>query len=254
MSVTIKKNNDDYIFTANGYEINLIRVVNESTRANQWNIMGIFKDGKTVCTRGTDIVGVLKEDGESDFMGGVHGDEACYDFIITADGKALTDETECSRLIIKMSSHLTRVSSGENIIDRYSTIEIDDNSITVTTKFECLVNDFKLEIAFNGGMFAWRDNDAIQQRTNKGDIISDGGKTPYCIIADREITYAECLLENAHVKVENLIGYNNERYVGKAFYYGNEYNPRIKIYFSTDEKTVWNKGHICIGKARYTLT
>ena len=253
MSVSIKIKQNAYVFSLNGYDINFVKVLNEATRANLWNIMGISKNDSVICTAGTDIVGVLKEKGQSDFMGGVHGDEDCYSLEILADGAPVISDTFCLKAEIRMDSHLTRVSSGENIIDRHVLIELENNSITVTTEFKCIVDDFELDIAFNGGMFAWRDKNAIRQHTNKGDIISNGGKTPYCIIADHEITYAECLLKNARIKVENLVGHKNERYVGKAFYYGNEDNPRIKIYFSTDEKNIWNNGHICIGKSRYTL-
>ncbi len=253
MSISACITENGYKFTLNGYEVYFIKTENSNTRANLWNIMGIFKQGNTVCTRGTDIVGVLKEKGESDYMGGVHGDEECFYLNIVGDGSPITDNVMCSKVTINMNSHLTRVSSGENIINRYVTIELENSCITVTTEFKCLVNDFNLEIAFNGGMFAWRDKEAKRQRTNLGEITSDGGKKPYCIVADHDITYAECETENARVKVENIIGHEGERYVGKAFYYGNEENPRVKIYFSTDENSVWHSGHVCKGKARYTL-
>lgn len=252
--IRITKEQDRYIFNLNGFDVHFCNVVNNKTRANLWNIMGIFKNDKVVCSRGTDIVGVLREKGESDFMGGVHGDETLVDLNILADGKKLDDSVfECDRLDIVMYSHLTRVSTGENIIDRTVHIELFDNSIIVSTAFKCLVDNFNLEIAYNGGMFAWFDDMAEFQYTSAGPIVSGKDTIPRTVHSAPNIVMAVCKHQEAFVKVENLIGHEMPSFNGTVFYYGNEPHPRIKIYFSTDSNTMWNKGHVCSGKAKYTL-
>jgi len=252
--IKITKSSDRYIFNLNGFDIHFCNVVDKQTRANLWNIMGIFKNDKVVCSRGTDIVGVLREKNEAHFMGGVHGNETVEDLKIFADGKLLdSSAVECERLDIVMFSHITRVSSGENVIDRMVNIELCDNSITISTSFKCLVDDFNLDRAYNGGMFAWFDDMAEFQYTSAGPIVSGKGDKACTIDSGHDVVMAVCKHQEAFIKVENLIGHENPSFNGKAFYYGTEPHPRIKIYFSTDSDTVWNKGHICSGKARYTL-
>lgn len=252
--IKITKSNDEYVFNLNGFDIHFRNFVNDETRANLWNIWGIYKGDKVVCSKGTDIVGVLREKGEADFMGGVHGDETVVDLKVLADGKIFNGAaSECDRLDIIMFSHLTRVSTGENVIDRMVNIELADDSITVSTSFKCLVDDFNLEIAYNGGMFAWFDDMAEFQYTSAGAIESGKGDKPCTVHTGHDIVMAVCKHQDALIKVENLIGHEKSTFNGKAFYYGSEAHPRIKIYFSTDENTIWNKGHICSGKAKYTL-
>ena len=94
--IKITKMDDRYIFNVNGFDIHFCNVVNTDTRANLWNIMGILKNDSVICSRGTDIVGVLREKGEADFMGGVHGDETVVALNILADGKFLDDETRAN--------------------------------------------------------------------------------------------------------------------------------------------------------------
>ena len=252
--IRITKNNDRYIFNLNGFDIHFCNVINNETRANLWNIMGIFKNDSVICSRGTDIIGVLREKGEADFMGGVHGDESLVDMNILVDGKILDDTTcECNRVDILMFSHLTRVSTGENIIDRTVHIELIDNTITVSTSFKCLIDGFSLDIAYSGGMFAWFDDCAEFQYTNAGPIVSNKGTSAMTLHSSNDIVRAVCKLSEAFVTVENLKGHEKSSYNGTAFYYGNEPHPRVKIYFSTDSDTIWDKGHICSGKAKYTL-
>ena len=252
--IKIIKNDDRFIFNLNGFDIHFCNIVNTETRANLWNFWGVYKDDAVICSKGTDIIGVLREKGEADFMGGVHGDETVVDLKIFADGKIFEKGScECNRVDIVMFSHLTRVSTGENVIDRMVHIELFENSITVSTSFKCLVDNFNLEIAYNGGMFAWFDDMAEFQYTSAGPIVPDGDKVPRQVQSDKGIVWSVCKHTDALITVENLIGHTNDSYNGTAFYYGSEPHPRIKIYYSTDSNTVWNKGHICTGKAKYTL-
>ena len=152
-----------------------------------------------------------------------------------------------------MFSHLTRVSDGENIIDRTVHVEIENKSIYVTTSFHCLIDNFKLEIAYCGGMFAWFQDMCEFSYSNIGVI-------PYCddsfaktLQSNQELNHVVCKLPNSFITIENIKGNEKSTYNGTIFFYGNEKRPRVKVYYSCDKNSIWNKGHVCTGKAKYTF-
>ena len=252
-NIKISVYENKYVFFLNGYEINFCRFDNPETRASLWNIWGISKNGNIICSTGTDIVGVLREKGQADFMGGVHGDENNVNTHILADGEPVTNNCECKKVDIIMYSHLTRVSSGENVIDRTVHIELENNAITVSTSFHCLVDDFNLDTAYCGGMFAWFDDMYDYAYCNLGIIDKGDATEPKRILSNCGINHVVCKLPDSFITVENLVGHDSPLYSASVFYYGNEKRPRIKIYYACDKDSVWNKGHVCFGKARYTL-
>ena len=216
-------------------------------------ITTIKKENNTIVPIGTDIIGVLKETNESNFMGGVHGNEKVYDIYLLVDGVPCLGSTTANRIDIIMNSHLYRVSSGINVIDRFVHIVIQNNSIKVNTTFKCLVDNFSLKYSYNGGMFAWYDNDKSYATTNIGRITGDSGATNHVLQQDDKLYRAEVMIYNGFVTCENTIGHEENTYNGEAFYYGGETNPRMKMYFATDKNSVWNTGHICIGESVYTF-
>lgn len=254
ISVSVKS--DYYGITMNGYDIRLIHYVNAGRNADCWTINEINKNGSVVLPSGTDVVGVLKEKNQDNFMGGyAHGNEQIVDFHILADGVAVTDDVDCNVLDVFMYSHLYRVSNPtENIIDRYTHIQFKDNSIVVESTFKCLVDDFHLDIAYNGGMWAWRQSMALFATTNIGILTASGTSGTSIFGMKHELISASALLGSGLVTTENILGFEQAKFKGEAYYYGNEgATARMKIYYSTDDNSTWESGHLCVGKARYTL-
>ena len=256
--IVAKKNSaTSYTITMNGYTIPWTRRVRQDVRADQWNIAGddIKKNGVTVCPDGTDILGVLQEVGESDFMGGVHGDETVVSMKMFADGKSIENETfdtlYCNSLDIVMQSHLTRVSTGENVVDRFVHLNFHGDAITVETTFKCLVNNFALSFAYNGGMFACYKEQCNFLFLNNGFYDLTNPQSTSEVASLYSITAG--LSDDIEFTAENIIGYGNANYRGKIVYYSSELIPRLKVYYSTDSSTTWNAGHICNGKCKYIL-
>lgn len=250
--INVSVSTNKYDFVINGYETSLVKTVSASTRANLWNFNGLRKNGETIFSSGTDIIGVLREVGEVDFMGGVHGDETNVEMLIYGDYVPLITSGSYKQVDIYMYSHLTRVSSGDNIIDRVVHITICNNSIMIDNTFICLVDGFQLTYAYNGGMFAWYKANAEKVYTSYGvfdpetDIIDWG--------MSKELLKTNIILsDGSQFEVENLIGRNYDKYLGEIHTYTNETNPRQKIYYATDNNSTWNSGHRCYGRCVYRL-
>ena len=224
----------------------------ENTRAELWNFNGITKGAYTVLTAGTDIVGVVKEDGESDYMGGVHGDETNEEFHILADGVPVTQDVYCDRVDILMVSTLTRVSTGDSVLKRYVHIVINRNVIEIETTFKCLVDNFSVYSACAGGMWAYYEADKTFAMSNIGELVGTGS-VGVKIQEDHALYTATAFLQSATVTCENLIGSNVDGTLGQAYYYGNESNPRMKLYLGMLKNVTWNAGDYWKGKSRYTI-
>lgn len=255
-NILVEQTTDSYNITINGYVVNLWHYVNSTRNANCWTIYNVTKDGSIVLPTGTDVVGVLKEIGQDNFMGGyAHGNEQIVDFHIFADGKTLDGNTLCGVVDVFMYSHLYRVSnSAENIIDRYTHIQFKDNNIIVETTFKCLVDNFNLDISYNGGMWAWRNDMATFAVCNIGALVGSGSTGQSLFGLKHELISASALLPTGLVTSENVLGFEQTKYKGEAFFYGNEgATARMKIYYSTDNNSVWNVGHLNVGIAKYTL-
>lgn len=255
-NILVEQTTDSYNITINGYVVNLWHYVNSTRNANCWTIYNVTKNGSIVLPNGTDVVGVLKEIGQNNFMGGyAHGNEQIVDFHIFADGKTFDGNTLCGVVDVFMYSHLYRVSnSAENIIDRYTHIQFKDNNIIVETTFKCLVDNFNLDISYNGGMWAWRNDMATFAACNIGALVGSGSTGQSLFGLKHELISASALLPTGLVTTENVLGFEQTKYKGEAYFYGNEgATARMKIYYSTDDNSVWNVGHLNVGIAKYTL-
>ena len=249
--ITLSVISNGYRVNMNDYDIDLLHMIDSSTRSNLWTIDGIYKNELDVCPKGTDIIGVLQEQGENNFMGGIHGNETCTLFKIIADGKEVTSETTCDKLDILMHSDLTRVSSGETIMKRMVHIIFNDNSIIIENTFINLIDSFNLRYAYNGGLFGWHDNDASLQLSNIGEIKTDNVDASKTIQQSNKLISTNAIVQSNLITTENLVGHESEKFLGEIYYYVE--TKRTKVYYSTDHNSVWENGHVCTGKAKYTL-
>ena len=250
--ISVLVRTEGYIIKFKEYSITFSHIVNAGSRADLWNFNGISKNGQTLLGSSTDIIGVLREDGESDFMGGVHGDETVVDFHILADGVPITTDVNCDRIDILMYSHLTRVSTGNNVIDRIVHITITNGCIENEVTFISLIDNFNAYRVFAGGMWAWYEADKVYATSNLGEIVGTGS-SGLTVQHSHDLYTATVITNNWTVTCENVIGWNMEGSYGEAFYYGNEQNPRMKIYLGSLKDITLNTGDIIKGKSRYTL-
>lgn len=244
---------DKYTIKFGKMQLSFEHEVDTPTNKDLWTIRGINCGDNVICTRGTDIIGVLREIGQTDFMGGLHGDEHVINMNIYGDSVPITSDGDFETVEIIMFSHLYRPSDSTNVIDRIVNIVITANCLEITTTFKCLVNNFQLDYAYNGGMFAWIDTAANFQISNVGIIDSQSGTSNRTLQVNKNLIQTFANIGGCNVTIENIKGYELSTFLGEVYYYGSS-DKRIKTYFSTENNTTWSSGHICMGKARYKFS
>ena len=249
-----KDDSDNYEIRFGKFATHLDHIVNAGTRSDLWNIRGLTVRDQTIFTNQGDVVGVLKEAGQDDFMGGYHGDETNVYCHVAVDGKPVTTTLKGEQCDIVMYSHLTRVSTGDNVIDRFVHIMIRKNIVEIEVTFKCLVDNFNLGYAYNGGMFMF---DSMPTYLQCNDVIIKAADVDHgSYSADSELISASALMnlskQDAFISIENLVGMENEKYFGQVVWYQNA--SEYKVYFCTDHNSVWNAGHVCKGKCRWRLS
>jgi len=155
--VSISRMSEDiYRISFGKYCADLVHVTDEETNSDLWNLLGVYCGEIAVVSTGTDIIGPIRELGQPDFMGGLHGDEKNKVLFITCDGirwDGIT-KTEADTVQVVMNSELYRVSNKKHVYNRFITITFTENRIHIINRHECLVDDSVISSAPTGGLIA----------------------------------------------------------------------------------------------------
>ena len=230
----IKKDSEtQYTIYFGDFNIKLVRVDNDTTNSHLWNIYDIRKELDILVPIGTDIVGPIKEVGEADFMGGLHGDETTTMFEVYCDGCIydMNSLTTFNTLDILMKSDLYRVSSKEKIAERIVHISISNNKIHIHSQIKATVG-FNVERCTNGGLIAARNNIITGLFINNY-IANEVQNTSINGIASKDNTTAIIFTTLGTIKVQNIIGHERNTYKGNIHVFTSENPMRTKIYFDT---------------------
>ena len=233
-SVAISKyggSDNDYLINIGSYTVHLKHDVNTAINSDLWNLTDIRQNDTVIVPVGTDIIGPIKEVGESDFMGGVHGDEKTTQLAIFTDGKMWdkTTPVNCEQIDIVMISEIYRVSSKEHIYNRHVHITITHNKITIESLYTCLVDDSTIERATNGGLVAVRNDVMTGAESNNFFINGDLTKSPNNK-SKNNIT-GRFYLNNGEITLNNIIGHEKDTYIGYLECFTTETPIRNKFYF-----------------------
>lgn len=238
------------------YNTRLYHVVDANSNSDLWNILSIQHGTNALCSAGTDILGPIREKGQPDFMGGVHGDEIVNSVLLKADGKptSLDSEIYCNNFTLEFESTLYRPSDGTPVIRRNLKAIITLNQIEVTSAFTVLADTISIDRATNGGLIAM-SNDHLTAVAMNNKLYS---AAPTVNTENTSKANVDCTLysSDGYFRIENLIGHELETYGGFLQTYSGETPIRNKIYFNTVEvpagKT-FNQGDTIVGKFRYTF-
>ena len=249
-----KSSSTTYYITFSEYTAKLDRIDNDNANAHLWNITNIKKGNDILVPDGTDIIGPIKEDGESDFMGGVHGDEINTSFAIYIDG-ALYDMQSTvyfDTLDICMISNMQRVSTKENVFTRTVNIHISGNEITISNQYKALVNNITVSRATNGGLIAVRNT--ILNGIYMNNYFANSAPTVGISNNSIENTLAKFFTTLGTITVENIIGHEKSTYGGRWAVFTNESPVRTKSYFDViSSNTIVNTGDLITGVFKYTF-
>ena len=150
---TIMKVNDErfYIYKkgVNGYiRYTYAKQVNTNINLNTWRLYDIYlcDSNKTPLTpisdAGADLDGVVLLDGESDHIGGIHGDEQASEYFLFVDGKQYTFESivnmECSEIKIIVNSTITHQDSTNVCMNKNKQTTFDKDGVHMNLCWEAL--------------------------------------------------------------------------------------------------------------------
>ncbi|MDD4690088.1 MAG: hypothetical protein PHE51_10130, partial [Eubacteriales bacterium] len=237
------------------YYTNLVRVVRQDSNSDLWNVLGIYCDSVTVVTAGTDIIGPIQELNQSDFMGGVHGDELNTALFITCDGVEWDRESTVKADVIQviMVSKLFRVDSKEHVYNRYVSVEFTHNRMRVRNMHTCIVNDSIINRATNGGLIAIQNT--ILTAVSMPNYFSSTAPTASPSNGSHENVDGTLYWTNGSITVRNLIGKEYDTFIGFLAVFASENPIRNKIYLDvikgTQSGTRISNGQNILGEFEY---
>lgn len=246
--VIVTKSGDNFEITMGKYKFPFNKANDTSANLSSYDINSVYLNNNVL--EAGNIIGVVKEYGESDFMGGVqHGDEQMISMNIYCDGMPITDSTQGNKVDIYLISNLQRVSTKENVIKRLVHIVFENNKMTIETTFRCLVDNFSCENAYVGmwGQYTSKIT-AIFNNVDEYDISNYSSK-----IFDHDL-----LKTTTYVSGEGLVtinfeeGYKQQSSNARYVYYSD--SLRLKNYFSLANGLVLNTNDILYGKSVYDFS
>ena len=251
----VKNSDTQFTIYFGDYNIKLLKIENDTINSHAWNILDIRDFNNNILVpSGTDIIGPIKEYGEIDFMGGVHGDETVTLFEIYCDGNTYDREStvEFNSLDIIMQSDLHRVSTKETIANRKIHVSITDNEIHVYSQITALTN-FTVEKCTNGGLIAARNNIITGLFINNY-LLNEASDTSISGIKSKFNTSATIFTSIGKITVENIVGHELDTYRGYITVFTNENPIRTKIYLDTiSSPTAISTNDTITGEFKYTF-
>ncbi len=237
------------------YYADLVYVKDEETNSDLWNLLGIYCGEIAVVSTGTDIIGPIRELGQPDFMGGLHGDEKNKLLLITCDGIKWDGEskTEADAIQIVMDSELYRVIGKEHVYDRFITITVTENRIRVVNRHECLVDDSVISSAPTGGLIAVQHT--ILTAISMPNYFTDTPPREPVSNKSKDNICGTLYWTGGSVEVRNITGKEKDTYEGNLCVYTKEVPMRSKIYLYTvkpaKEGTPIRRGETILGEFEY---
>ncbi len=254
--VSISKMSEDiYRISFGKYFANLVHVIDEETNSDLWNLLGIYCGEIAVVSTGTDIIGPIRELGQPDFMGGLHGDEKNKVLFITCDGIRWNEEaeTKADTIQIVMNSELFRVSDKEHVYNRFVTITFTENRIHIINRHECLVDDSVISSAPTGGLIAVQHT--ILTAVSMPNYFSDMLPCEPVNNKSKDNISGTLYWTGGSVEVRNIFGKGKDTYEGNLCVYTKEVPMRSKIYLytvkPTKEGTPIKRGETILGEFEY---
>ena len=255
-----KINNTEFLINYGDFNITLFKFVNAGANANAWNLKTIKRNNNVLVPDGTDIIGPVRINQNTDFIGGVHGDELTNHIILSLNGTSYKDNEitnitsiATNKLTIILNSDIYDQQLGDLAFIRNVIIEITNNKIKISNTYIAQKN-LTLKIACIGGLIACQ-NPIIKEITmNNSYFDSAPTSSP-----SNSSKYNTCGIINTNygiIQVNNLKGYENPNYSGYLVVYENESPVRSKIYFNpyTNGNYHISSGEILTGEFEYLFS
>lgn len=253
----IKENSNTFTIYYGNFNVTLFKTENISTNANNWNIKDVKRGDNVLVPTGTDIIGPVRINENTDFIGGVHGDETTTHIIIDIDGTSYKDnniqnisDIKCNKITITLISNVYDQLAGDLAFTRNVMLDITDSKIHCSNSFKAQKN-LTLRTACTGGLIACRNTIINNIVMNNG--YYDSAPTTQVHNHSKANTYAVINTIYGSITAINIKGYDNPHYYGFLNVYENESPIRCKVYFEPyyDGTYTINTNDIITGEFEY---
>ncbi len=256
--IKIKKEDlNNYTITFGNYNLKLFYTDDDNTYSHNWNIKELANGSNILVPSGTDILGPVKINDNSDFIGGVHGDETTDNITVSINGDNydLEDITELTgdNLTINIKSSVYDQETHVKTFDRFITLYFTKNYVRVNNSYK-VVNACNLRRATNGGLIACRNN--IINNIMLNNAYFDTPPTTQQTTNSHFNTTATINTIYGSITINNLVGKENNNYTGFLNTFANENPIRNKIYFDVYKSGNYqlNVNDMIIGQFEYILS
>ena len=252
-----KENGNTFTIYYGNFNVTLFKTENISTNSNNWNLKDIKRGDNVLVPTGTDIIGPVRINENTDFIGGVHGDETTTHIIIDIDGTTYKDsniqnitDIKCDKITITLISNVYDQIAGDLAFTRNVVVDITDNKIHCSNSFKAQKN-LTLRTACTGGLIACRNTIINNIVMNNG--YYDSAPTTQVNNHSKANTYAVINTIYGSITAINIKGYDNPHYYGFLNVYENESPIRCKVYFEPyyDGTYTINTNDIITGEFEY---
>lgn len=241
------------------YNVRLYRTISESADQDNWNLGRICYGDTVVVTQGTDILGPIKIQGDSDFLSGVHGSSTTTDLHVYCDGMEVTLgsslDADCDKIVIMMTDACRSEAAQVHVFDRFVTIEITKNNIHVMNTYRCVADSVVVNRATNGGLIAVRNNILVSTAMNNR-MLTQPPVTQQNNSSRRNIR-AVFNTRFGSIAVQNILGCEQDTYCGFYAVFVNENPIRTKSYFDViaeNSNVTVSNGDEIAGEFAYLFT
>ena len=206
-----------------------------ATGSDNWNLGTVTLRSGTLVPAGTDILGPVKINEDTDFIGGVHGDETTNSVYFTIDGvfitpSQITHTITGKKLTLLLASDVYEQGTSTKAFARYVQVIFEPNKMTVSNTYVA-AESLTLKRATNGGLFASYSSDIRAIAFNNA-FYAYAPSSPVNIASNAN-TFATLFTKYGSATVRNIIGHESDNYTGYLQVFNNENPQRCKIYFDT---------------------
>lgn len=234
--------NNELTLSGDNYTVKFEKTT--TTQGYQWNITSLKGKGGNVLPPTTDIIGVLRYSGQSNFTGGVHGNEEALTFKAMSNGAEIEDGKSYPTVNLEMTSHLYNPDDTDVVVaDRFVNFVFTRNGWTARVTFKTLMSG-TIEAAYPSGLFGFVASTADYFITNLGEVDLESSATP---------VYYNPLLKQAVINIKDNITINitADEYE-QAFIAYRPGSNSFKVYWQYRDKVVSVNDYIT-GICKYTF-
>ena len=247
----------NFLISFGDFKINLFKTINETTNSNNWNISTITdKNNNTIVPSGTDIIGPIKVNGNTDFIGGRHGDETTNFITISINNNSfdIDEVTSLSgnSMEIIMKSIVYDQLTQNPVANRFITILFKPNSILISNNYKFVASTI-LNRAPICGLIGCR-NPIIKDIIFNNSYYEQAPTSSPNNYSSKN-TNATINTIYGSINVRCIKGFENPNYNGGLTTFSSESPIRNKIYFELYKNGTYtmNNGTIISGEFEYNF-